>query len=528
MVDARLPLWSRRSTWTLLAALVISGFAAALRGSGLDFGRGVQAVPDEGSVLFGLSSLDKGMVHPLLVLYGGGYFLPLYAFVKLWGWLASWTGPLADTLASDPFPLKMAVRTWSALLSTATVWITFVVGRRLGGGSAGLLASALLAAFPLAVREAHFAKADSAAMFAAALLMWVMTRSGKNRTGAVCAISAAGALALCTKANFGVLPALVYALMLEVRSSTRGVDRRLALYAIGVFAGVVLLLNSISILSPALVWAYVQSTARVLSSTDWLPGGDAVPGPLVYHATISLRYGLGAAVAGLAAPALVFGLWRPGPTRSVALLVIGQWLALLTSPMVLARFFLLCAPGLAVLIALLVTRCIDRVTRDRFWRTCLPLLAGALLLVEPLCNAVTLAKLLRRTDTRVLAGEWIAEKVPAGARIVSWGARKKMTDYGRPPMEGRKIYALAARGNWEALRITHVVHHSHPLPYSDVPLPSLPRTAQSLAVFDPFDGPLNRPVFEPLLPFYIPLARFGGIARPGPRIEIFAVSSETQ
>jgi hypothetical protein len=55
----------------------------------------------------------------------------------------------------------------------------------------------------------------------------------------------------------------------------------------------------------------------------------------------------------------------------------------------------------------------------------------------------------------------------------------------------------------------------------------LPPTAQSLAVFDPFDGPLDRPVFEPLLPFYLPLAHFAGIARPGPRIEVFALSGES-
>jgi hypothetical protein len=73
---------------------------------------------------------------------------------------------------------------------------------------------------------------------------------------------------------------------------------------------------------------------------------------------------------------------------------------------------------------------------------------------------------------------------------------------------------------WRANGITHVVQHSYPLAYSSDPLPPVDGL-ELVAVFDPFDGSPCAPVWEPVDAFYLPLAGFDCVVRPGPEVRIF-------
>ena len=83
--------------------------------------------------------------------------------------------------------------------------------------------------------------------------------------------------------------------------------------------------------------------------STWLPGGDRVVSPLVYHATVSLRWGCGWAVTLLALPAMAYGLWRGGARGSFLawawlLVPVGLTLAfgLLSEPF--SKFLLVAVP----------------------------------------------------------------------------------------------------------------------------------------------------------------------------------------
>jgi len=229
----------------------------------------------------------------------------------------------------------------------------------------------------------------------------------------------------------------------------------------------------------------------------------------------------------LAVPALLAGLARRG-LRWIALSVLGHWAVIVGTHAVNARFLLPSLPGLAVLVASLVDDGVERTASVR-WRGASVVAIGSLVLAEPLANAVTLVTLLGRTDTRSLAAAWIDAHIPPDARVVSWGAPPGAVDFGRPPLGRRIVLAGLPPARWHAEGVRYLVQHQYPLPWSSVPLPVPAEALESLAVFDPFHGPPASPgpVFEPLDAFYLPLGRFDGVERPGPRIAVFAVPDTT-
>jgi hypothetical protein len=152
-----------RAPLAFVAVLVV---AATLRFVALDFGAGVpDPRPDEPGIVASLAAMDVGGFFPPMALYGGGYFQPLYAFAWAWN-AATGTTDLATRVRTDVFAVRVAARTWSAVLGTATVALVGLAAGRLAGPPAAVLGAALVAVAPLAVREAQFAKADTAAAYA--------------------------------------------------------------------------------------------------------------------------------------------------------------------------------------------------------------------------------------------------------------------------------------------------------------------------------------------------------------------------
>jgi hypothetical protein len=194
------------------------------------------------------------------------------------------------------------------------------------------------------------------------------------------------------------------------------------------------------------------------------------------------------------------------------------------STMVLARFLLPALPALAILIGAMLAAAIDRGIEGARNRRVALVVVTLLVLAEPFAASVMLVRVLGRRDTRSLAGDWISTHLPPDARIVSWGAPPGAADYGRPPLGGRPVEVRLPPVQWNAVRPTYVVWHHHPLLYSSDPLPADATRLRPLATFDPFsDGRAAQAIYEPLDAFYVPVGRFAGVERPGPRIEILAV-----
>ncbi len=502
----------------VLAAIVVA--AALLRVVGLRFGEGVPAARPDESIAMGVLSVMPSVTLPTnLFLYGGGYFYPLYGFVRLATALGG-AGGLADAIARDPFTVLLAARAWSAILATLTVALVYAIGRHVAGVRAGIVAATLLATCALAAREAHFAKPDTAATFAAALLLFTIARPWTSVGQRALAVGAAAGLTASTKGCFGFLPAALLALWL-VPGNSAGRTRSVVT-GVGALAVVFVILNAFCVLQPVAFAKSLVAMRGLVDARRWT-GGDATGGPLRYHAVVSLRYGCGVAFALLTLPALAFGLWRGGGLRLVSTAVLGHWATLLTGDVAVARYLLPSLPALAVLVAATIVAATERATRPGLARLAATVGVSAAIVAEPLANAVTIDALLRRPDTRALAAAWIEANVPSGAALASFGARSIWTDYGRPPTGTRPAFTRLPPAQWSARGVRWVVASSYPMPYADQPLPPDTPGVQRVALFDPFDGPLDDPILEPMDAFFLPLAHFAGITRPGPRIEIYTV-----
>ena len=92
--------------------------------------------------------------YPTLVLY-------LQAVVVLIRFMAGASGAEWASLAGfDVAAAYGAGRTVTAIVGAATVWLAYRLGREVGTERVGLFAAALLALFPLHVRESHFMTPD--------------------------------------------------------------------------------------------------------------------------------------------------------------------------------------------------------------------------------------------------------------------------------------------------------------------------------------------------------------------------------
>ena len=506
--------------------LAVLAFGAMLRFSALDFGGSVWAVhPDEQNVLSVLRAMDRGDLDYFEVAYGGGYYYPLHAFFAAY---RRWVSPPAmDSQPRDIFGNSLeayvAARVWSALLSTLGVWLTFVVGTRVSGRLAGLLAAGMVASSPLAVRDAHLAKADSACAFAVTVLLLALVRTGAGPRRWL-PIGAAAGLAASIKYMVGPIPAVVAAFAQP--STSAGPRRRAWRVAGGITLGtaVFLTLNPFWASSPGRTWWFFQRlvrSQREYVAHPWF--ADVGIHPIPYHAAVSLRYGCGLLMALLALPSVWLGWRQHGSRRLLGLTVVGQWIILATNPLALARNFLPCIPALAVLVADLVAVCLGRLRIRPRPRVAIALLA--LVALEPAARATTLVRIMSRPDTRTLADRWMATNVPRQATVVVAGAPPGAPSYGAPglglPLMERKVSPSIAPAEVP----TFVVWHHYPIPYSSAPAPEGVRAGTPTALFDPFSGPLRHPVFEPFDAFYLPLAGFSGVRSPGPRIEIFAVNA---
>ena len=518
--DVRQPAPRRAGSRWILAAILAC--AAGLRVYAIDFGAGLWEVrPDEGCVVAAASSDDP--LLPEQLLWGGAYFQPLRLYMR-----AARAVGLAESLPPGVPTIsernRLVARTWSALLSIATVALTWTASCRLTSTGWAWLAPALIAVAPLAVREAHFAKADTAAGCAAALVVAALAAPRGRPLIWAAGVGTSSGIAIGTKLTLGPLLGSALALARPEPGSRRWIDARtVAIGSLSVLVAIALL-HPFLVTMPAILAKFAAETfPAMMRPGRWTGSGEAPP-PWTFYPVLSLWYGFGAGPALLAAPALLLGLARRGPTRWIALGVVGHVAALLSSRLVLSRYFLQALPGLAVLIAILVERAVRALRETSVAlpaRRLAALVVVAALLGPSLLASTRLVRLLGRADTRAQAALWIERNVPADAVVALYGGPTLWTGYGNPPLGGRRAAYLVPPARWDAKGVTWVVSHSYPMPYANRPL-SDTTGLERKAVFDPFaDG--ERPlVVDPMDAFFLPLGRLSDVTRPGPKIEIFA------
>jgi hypothetical protein len=379
--------------------------------------------PDE-SILVPLAlGFLTGDLNPHFFNWPSGFMYLVAALFALYGAALGATaggggGSALDAFARDPATFYLIARLASAVIGTLTVVLTYRLGARAFGPAVGLMASAFLAINLQHVVDSHFATTDvpvTCAILAAVLTAWRYWERG--RAGDALLAGLAGGVAASVKYNGGLVGVVfVLAHLLRARAGGWGwrglVGRAVPVWLAGAVIGF-LVGTPFAAISPAEFFRGVFGEVRAIGTVQF--GNEGDPPGLVFHLLHSLPQAMGVPLLVCAAGGAVAALARRSPAHLLILAfplpylgVIGAWDS---------RFERYAVPLLPFLSVLAAVGIVEVVGRWRRGRQAGLVVAAVLVGILPAARLGYYELLLRRPDSRELAGEWIEKNIPDGARV---------------------------------------------------------------------------------------------------------------
>ncbi len=407
--------------WTarlLLAGIIAAAFALRVRHlmSGVPLGVGIDepAVVDRALEIVRTGNWNpRGFDYPSLVIY-------MQAMVNVLQFLrGAMDGRWGSLDNYDIASAYEAGRFVTALLGTATVWLTYRLGKDLHSRTLGLLAAACLAVYPMHVRESHFVLTDAPATALVALALLLTLRAARRRTmAAYFAAAFAAGLAAAAKYNGGVVAIVVPLtwLLHDRASADRG--RKAALIALGVVAGFLVAVPYALIDLPAFLNGLGAQMAR-FSGGELSSGDDAPWRAYLTHLSLAWQPWLPLAVLGAALVAWRRHRWQLWLVPIA--FTLAYFYVLATHRVVYGRYALPLLPAISLLAAVPFVE-LALWYRRRYRRHALAFgvlaATSAVMLVPLILGSLEWLERFRRPDTRVVAGRWMAAALPKGARLV--------------------------------------------------------------------------------------------------------------
>lgn len=531
--------------WSLFAVIVV--LAAVLRFWALDMGLPhLMTRPDEEMILVetrspatGRFDLQYGIYPSAYIFLSWGWGEAGHALMKTLGLHKGIT--YAQAIDEIPWRILLLLRSLSAFGGVAAVAAIMWFVRREMGMRASLVAGALLAVSLIHVRDSHAAKPDVLMSLGVVLSLGVMAPLA--RIGSFARAGVTGMLiGLSMGMKYPAVLLLVPTYVLCVMSSQRPGWRRL-FPATAVVAGVTAAL-AFTITSPDLVFN-PQTRNKVLSIVvlvfpQAFPGvvveapkvqaasigfqhpGSALDGYQFYYG-FALRYGAGLAVALLLPLALVWAfLSRQALALAAAIFGVTAFVVFGASPALLSRYMTPIVPAFAIVLAGALAWAARRVVPQR---ASLVLTAVTLLIIaEPLWRSVQHDRIAAETDTRVLASSWLRENAGGPGKVVIGGT--VFWSWGEPwiPQPLELVRTGLDASSLEAAGVNWLVTHDHTVFASKMDPEVIAKLGDRLnlrAEFDPFRGPREEARYDFQDAYYIPMAGFDVVSRPGPMIRIY-------
>ena len=529
---------SPRTERLLLVAVVALGLA--VRFWGLKFGLPVvYARPDELLLIGVVIGFFRGdpnphfFEYPTLYLYVlAGVYCLFYARSMLAGWVRD-SAEFAASFKVNFVPFFLAARATAAVLGGATVALVHAIARPLFGVSAGLLAALFMAVAFLHVRDSHYATTDVPMVFFVAAAMLAIVRVHCYRRAFDARL--AGVLAGCAmgvkyNAVMLVLPmAIVEGIHAwQLRRDWRRLLRETHLFRMAACCILMFLAGS-----PYLLLDYGRALHDLRSLQASTSTGMTPPELLgrgwTYHLPHSLWYGVGwpmliSALAGLA----WMGGRHPGPALVLGSFPVAYYVAAGTGYNVFVRYMLPVVPFLCIFAGYFVASAASAIAPAMRLRPALVAAAlGLAIAAPPAINVVQFDRLLTREDSRIVAGRWLAENVPAGASMFISGNR-----YGHPALDFARYrqFGFDYRGSTFTAdrRPTGelpqwLVIQRAEIPYSHVPelVEQLIAHGYQLAHMVRAYSPDARNFYDVQDGFYLPFGSFDRVERPGPNVLIY-------
>ena len=313
----------------------------------------------------------------------------------------------------------LAGRALSALVGSATVWVTYLIGRRWGQAE-GVLAAALMAVIPYHVRESHYVLADVPTAFLTSLTCLLALRGHERPTSwAFAAAGLSAGLAASSKYNgsIALLFPLLAAWLTEGAPRVRA-QRTLAIVGAalcGFLVGTPYALLDLP--------KFLNDYARLAAIFARERAGE--PGWSIYLKHLRGALGWPALVMTFAGMALMMVRSVIGPDRLRAVLVLAFSVVYFTvmagSYQIYGRYVLPLLPMASLMTAVATVAAIGLFGRLHWRRSAIGLLATAVVvtwLAVPAWTSVQFVRDLGRPGTVDLAYRWIDANVPAGSKVV--------------------------------------------------------------------------------------------------------------
>ena len=321
----------------------------------------------------------------------------------------------------------MLGRALAAALGSATIPVTFLIGRRIAGQAAGLIAAALMAGAVVHLATSHFFTADIPLTFFCALALLAMVALVQNGTmGAYVATGLACGAALACKytAAFLALPFLWAHWMAPTRPALTGApvaswmswtSRGLVPPALGVT--VFLATNPLVLEYPE---RFVSDIRTFIVDMNFAENGPIWTAQFAdvqlwsYWFSNLLPWGLGPAFALCALLGVGWLVWRGGPMgRTVAVYAVSYYAiaAQTTSPFM--RYTVALVPALSVAAAVLCHDLLERRSSNR-----LGIAAVTVVMATTWLWALAYTNIYRTEDVRLQAARYVSRFVPFESNVL--------------------------------------------------------------------------------------------------------------
>lgn len=357
---------------------------------------------------------------PLSFAYGS---LPLY----VQGTVSAALNLVSDRDWGSYSELYRVGRTLTAIVDTLTVLVVYVLGRRLFGRAAGLIAAGLYALSVLAIQLSHFFAVDSwLTLFVTAALYLVIRFMDRPTFGRSLVIGAVLGLAFATKASVpSLLVPVFFGYAYVFWKSPRKPDIVIAA-ASGAFLSLAVftLFEPYALIRSAPFIHDIRTQARIVRGETDIPFTRQFVGltPGIYELKNLFAYTIGPGFLLGSIAGTIFAIRRALTLRDVALAVPLLWIlsyipVLITTEARFLRYSLPLLPTLAVLTAGLL-----------IWLSLHPRLrlagqiAAVVVLGVTALWAAGFMTIYSQEHPRIAASKWIHENVPPGSVLTaeSW------------------------------------------------------------------------------------------------------------
>jgi hypothetical protein len=519
---------SRRLTrLAIVAALTL--IAGGLRFSATSFGLPDKFRPDEEYMVSRALGFETDW-NPHFALYPAAQMYVQHAALKYYAALLGYQNFRAAYAPDAQALAYLVARRVSAAFGAATVPAIYFAGAPAFGPGAAVAAAGIVTFTTLAVRESKYATTDAATVFWLTLALAMLLRIARHgRTVDYLGAGFFAGLAIATKYPAGaVLPAIVTAHFGICRREHRPWWHYIGDPGIILAIGVAALATFCA--TPYVFLDWHQTVTDYTYQRGFLLYGvgnrlaDYGWSWLLLHA---MPDSFGLALQAFILAAMLWALVRPRPgTLSLLTFLAVALTGMTRSHYVFYRYLMIPLPAMALLGGLLISD-LTRIVARRVGQTCAVAIAAgatALLLVPCFVRDLQLNHLLKQTDTRTLARQWIEAHIPPGGAIA---ATDNTTPYGKPQLYTVRVVPFTSPQLLKTEGVEYVMSDSMPPLeyYSRGPNPMEQAMLDSQAALvldlDPLRPGAPAPVFDAADAFYAPLRHITSMVRPGPRIRIW-------